>query len=260
MIKENNNDDNKICLQNSTLFHGDCLDIMKNISDKSIDCILCDLPYGTTDCNWDSIIPFGILWEHYLRLIKDNGAIVLFGREPFTSKLICSNLYMYKHKWVWNKKQSGSFCNAKYMPLQIEEDIVCFSKGRVNYYPIMRKGKMRKKGGGSKKSETFTGLKNNNHFSYSDMYYPTNLLEFPNCCNKKDILHPTQKPVALLQYLIKTYTKQGETVLDNCMGSGSTGVACKGLDRNFIGIEKEKKYFDIAVERIKRECIKKKLF
>lgn len=231
------------------LKQGDCLELMKDIPDKSIDMILCDLPYGTTACKWDNIIPFEPLWKQYNRIIKDNGAIVLFGREPFTSKLITSNIKNYKHKWVWNKKQSGSFANAKYMPLQIDEDIVVFCSGRVNYYPIMRKGKMRKKGGSKKKLQTMEGLKNE-YFSYNDIYYPINIIEFANCKNKSERVHPTQKPVALLEYLIKTYTNENETVLDNCMGSGSTGVACINTNRNFIGIELDEDYFNIAKDRI----------
>jgi len=236
-----------------SLHHGDCLEVMKTIPDKSIDMILCDLPYGTTACKWDNVIPFEPLWEQYNRVIKNNGAIVLFGREPFTSKLIICNIKNYKHKWVWNKKQSGSFANAKYMPLQIEEDIIVFSNAKVNYYPIMRKGKMRKKGGGTKQIESMSKFVRPDYYKYSDEYFPVNILEeYPNCSNKKYNQHPTQKPVALLEYLIKTYTNEGETVLDNCMGSGSTGVACINTNRNFIGIELDENYFNVARERI--EC------
>lgn len=229
----------------NTLINADCLEAMKYIPDKSIDLILCDLPYGTTACKWDIIIPFDKLWEQYHRIIKVGGGIVLFGREPFTSKLINSNIKNYRHKWVWNKKQTGSFANAKYMPLQIDEDIIVFSNEKVNYYPIMRKGVFRKKGGGNNRPETMSGIKQN-YFSYNDDYYPVNILEF----NKERGLHPTQKPVELLEYLIKTYTNENELVLDNCMGSGSTGVACINTNRDFIGIELDEKYFNIAKERI----------
>ena len=220
------------------LYKGDCLDVMKDIPNKSIDMILCDLPYGTTDCKWDSIIPIKPLWEQYNRIIKENGAIVLFGREPFSSKLICSNLGGFKHKWIWNKKQSGSFHLAKYMPLQIQEDIIVFSsKGeRVNYYPIMRIGKMRKKGG-AKPTEHFGNTLKKIEPHYSNEYYPVNIIEFANCKNKSKSVHPTQKPVELLEYLIKTYSKEKDIVIDNTMGSGSTGVACLNTDRRFIGIE-----------------------
>lgn len=233
------------------LIQGDCIEVMQNLINQGVkvDAIITDPPYGTTACKWDSVIPFELMWECLHKLIKDNGAIVLFGREPFTSKLIISNIKEYKHKWVWNKKQSGSWANAKYMPLQVEEDIICFANGKVNYYPIMRKGKMRKKGGSKKQPENMSGI-NHTYYSYSDEYYPVNILEFPNCSNKKNNAHPTQKPLSLMEYLVKTYTNEGETVLDFTMGSGTTGVACKNLNRKFIGIEKEKKYFKIAKERI----------
>ena len=224
---------------------GDCLELMKNIPDKSVDMILCDLPYGTTACSWDTIIPLDKLWEQYCRIIKDNAAIVLTASQPFTTKLISSNYEMYKHKWVWNKKQSGSFINAKYAPLKIEEDILVFSKNKVNYFPQMRKGIMRKKGGGGQFIETL-GLLDKNYFSLNDQYYPVTILEF----TRERGLHPTQKPVALFEYLIKTYTNEGEIVLDNCMGSGTTAIAAINTNRQFIGIEKEEKYFDIATERI----------
>lgn len=225
----------------------DCLEGMKLIPDTSIDMILCDLPYGTTDCKWDTVIPFDLLWDQYKRIIKENGAIVLTAREPFTSSLLMSNPDMYKHKWVWNKKQTGSFANAKYMPLQIEEDILVFCKKRVNYYPIMRKGKLRKKGGSTKKNEIQSGLKQN-HFTYNDLYFPTNIIEMVNPRNGK--LHPTQKPVALFEYLIKTYTNEGEIVLDNCMGSGTTAVAATLNNRNWIGFETEPKYIEIINKRL----------
>lgn len=238
-------------MSNIKLYNGDCLEIMKDIPDKSVDMILCDLPYGTTACKWDTIIPFDKLWEQYNRIIKDNCAIVLFGREPFTAKLIYSNIKCYKHKWVWNKKQSGSFMNAKYMPLQIEEDIVVFCKNgaKVRYFPIMRKGKMRMRGGAKKPCECFNGL-TNIKTSYSDEYFPTNILDIPNCSNKGKNQHPTQKPVKLLEYLIKTYSNENDWVLDNCMGSGSTGVACVNTNRKFIGIESDEGYFNVSKERI----------
>lgn len=229
------------------LYYGDCLEEMKKIPDKSVHAIICDLPYGTTACKWDTIIPFDKLWEQYKRIRKNNAPVILFGREPFTSKLILSNIKEYKHKWVWNKKQSGSFANAKYMPLQIDEDIICFSEGKVNYYPIMRKGKTRKKGGSKTPNPIQTGLKTN-YYKVNDEYYPINIIEF----KKERGLHPTQKPVDLMEYLIKTYTNENDIVLDNCMGSGTTGVACMNLNRKFIGIEKEEKYFNIAKERIEK--------
>lgn len=230
------------------LYNGDCLEIMKNIKDKSIDMILCDLPYGTTACKWDNVIPFEPLWEQYNRIIKDNGAIVLFGTEPFTSKLILSNLKKYRHKWVWNKNNSCGFALAKIRPFQICEDIIVFGKNKVNYYPIMEKKNYRSKGGATSSSKVYGKIipaKKEN-----DLFYPKNLLNFTKANSKENCIHPTQKPVALLEYLIKTYTNEGETVLDNCMGSGSTGVACVNTNRNFIGIELDENYFNIAKKRI----------
>ena len=228
------------------LILGDCLEEMQNIPDKSIDMILCDLPYGTTQCKWDSIIPFDSLWEQYNRVIVDNGAIVLFGSEPFSSMCRTSNIKQYKYDWVWDKKQAGNVLNAKRQPLKTFENIMVFNT--KTYYPIMRKGKLRKKGGLNKQPE-ITGKVKLDYTTYNDEYYPTAILEFSNA-NKRNKLHPTQKPVELLEYLIKTYTNEGETVLDNCMGSGSTGVACVNTGRNFIGIELDEKYFYIAKDRI----------
>ena len=236
---------------------GFCLEVMRDWPDNCADMILADPPYGTTACKWDSIIPLEPMWEQLKRLIKPNGAIIMTAREPFTSILVCSNIKGYKHKWIWNKKQSGSFQNAKYMPLQIEEDVVVFCSERVSYYPIMRTGKMRKKGGCKKENESFVGLKPN-HSTYNDHYYPVNIIEMANPRLNK--VHPTQKPVALMEYLIKTYTNEGETVLDFAMGSGTAGVACINTGREFIGIEKDKGYFEIAKERIQKAKDKYALF
>jgi len=244
-------------VSHSTLVNADCFEVFPFIEDKSIDAIICDLPYGTTDCKWDSILPLDKLWAEYKRIIVDGGAIVLTAREPFTSKLVISNLKGYKHKWIWNKKQSGSFANAKFMPLQIEEDILVFTKNgeKVNYYPQMRKGKMRKKGGSKKQIETMSKFIQPEFFKYSDDYYPVNILEdYPNCSNKAKNEHPTQKPVELMEYLVKTYTNEGDLVLDNTMGSGTTNLACIKLNRKSIGIEKEKQYYDVAVRRLSSYC------
>ena len=244
---------------NIHLIKGDCLEVMKNIKDNSIDMILCDLPYGTTSCKWDTIIPFEPLWEQYNRIIKDNGAIVLFASQPFTSLLICSNIKCYKHNWVWHKNTMGNILSAKYQPLKNTEDILVFSKKgkRVNYYPILTKGHRdeSKERPTKQRSDLFGELKggifkqaNNKR---PDERYPKHLIEFNNRGEKKHY-HPTQKPIELLKYLIKTYTLDGYTILDNCMGSGSTGVAVLevGGDRKFIGIELDDKYFEIACNRI----------
>lgn len=233
-------------MENYKLIHGDCLVEMQNIPDKSIDMVLCDLPYGATKFEWDKIIPFDKLWEQYKRIVKDNGAIVLFAKNCFSARLILSNERGYKHKWIWNKCQDGSFQNAKFMPLQITEEILVFTNNgeKVNYYPIMRKGKYRKRGGANNTSCLTSGGLTPKYENYSDLYYPTNILTYPS--KRKNRLHPTEKPAELLEYLIKTYTKEGETVLDNCMGSGNTGCACVTTNRKFIGIELDDKFFDIA--------------
>ena len=235
----------------NNLYHGDCLDIMKDIPDKSVDMILCDLPYGTTACSWDVIIPFNKLWEQYNRVIKDNGPIVLFGTEPFSTQLKISNLKHYKYDWIWNKVHGVGFQIVKYRPLQQHEYISVFCNGKLNYYPIMEKRDKIKK---SKNYGDFNivKLKYNDHAEriYTERY-PTSILTYSNA-SQKGRLHPSQKPTNLLEYLIKTYTKENETVLDNCMGSGSTGIACINTNRNFIGIEKDDKYFKIAEDRINK--------
>ena len=223
---------------------GDCLELMNGIPDKSVDMILCDLPYGTTACKWDSIIPFEPLWEQYERVIKDNGAIALTASQPFTTKLIGSNIDLFRYCWVWNKKISGNPLLAKHQPLKVHEDICIFSKKRHNYYPQMRKGKMRKKGGGrSKLFDMEMSAK------YSDEYYPISIIEFSNA---KRGIHPTQKPVELLEYLIKTYTSEGDLVSDNCIGSGSTAIAAINTNRNYMGIEMDEDYYKIANNRINK--------
>ena len=235
-------------MSNIKLWCGDCLELMNDIEDKSIDCIICDLPYGTTKCKWDVVIPFDKLWEQYNRIIKDNGAIVLFGSEPFSSALRMSNIKNFKYDWIWNKKLAGNGILAKKQPLKIHEIVSVFNSGI--YIPQMTKGRYRKKmTGGIKESEITGGNSVVDEYS-NDLYYPKTILEYGIGNMRKGRLHPTQKPVALLEYLIKTYTNENETVLDNCMGSGTTGVACKKLNRRFIGMEKDEKYFNIAKERI----------
>jgi len=233
------------------IIQGDCLVEMPLIPDKSIDMILCDLPYGTTACSWDTIIPFEPLWEQYKRIIKDNGAIVLFGSEPFSSYLRISNIGWYKYDWVWDKKIPSGMCNAKIMPMRQSEIISVFINGKNFYYPQMVKRPKPLKGGkiyGNSISAGNSGTKSLNAKFYTHKF-PTTHLVFDKI--RKGSLHPTQKPVALFEYLIKTYTNEGDLVLDNCAGSGTTGVACKNLNRNYILIEKEPKYCKIAETRIK---------
>ena len=237
------------------LLHGDCLELMKDIPDKSIDMILCDLPYGTTQCKWDSIIPFEPLWKQYERVIKDNGAIVLTASQPFTTELIHSNLKLFKYCWVWNKKKAGNIFLAKYQPMKIHEDIAVFSKKAHKYNPIKtpRDKIKRSKNYGTGEAMGGDRKKEDKVYEYTDKN-PVSIIEVSNAVQKGKI-HPTQKPVELFEYLIKTYTNEGETVLDNCMGSGTTGVACVNTNRNFIGIELDDKYFEIAKERICKEKV-----
>ena len=231
------------------LILGDCLEVMKTIEDNSIDAIITDPPYGTTACKWDSVIDFDLMWKQLNRIIKPNGAIVLFGSEPFSSALRMSNIKNYKYDWIWNKKNSGSGLLAKRQPLKITELIHIFSEMSHDYYPIMVKGKMRNKKSYGSKKDSVTGEIQPGADNYNDLYYPKNIIEISNA-NQRGKLHPTQKPIELMEYLIKTYTNENETVLDFTMGSGSTMVACNNTNRNGIGIEKEEKYFKIAQERI----------
>jgi site-specific DNA-methyltransferase (adenine-specific) len=231
------------------IYNEDCLEGMKRIPDKSIDMILCDLPYGTTACKWDTVIPFDELWKRYNRIIKDNGAIVLFSRQPFTSQLINSNLKMYRYELIWQKEQATNFLHIKKQFGQATENIEVFYKHQPTYNPQMVKTDKPVKSNGGNSSRTY----NNQTFIGSDEVryekYPLNVLTFKR---DKTGLHPTQKPVALFEYLIKTYTNEGETVLDNCMGSGTTAVACINTNRNFIGFELDPTYYAIAKERIKK--------
>jgi len=227
------------------LILGDCLEIMKTIPDKSIDLVLTDPPYGITDCIWDIIKDF---MGDLIRVSNEKTSILVFSRNPYTADLIYKNKVIYKHSWVWNKKISGGFATAKYRPLQITEDINVFCKTSPNYYPIMTPQKKRKAGGCKKVNQIQSGLKVGYSY-YRDTKYPTNILEFGNT-NRRNSLHPTQKPLELIKYLIKTYSKENDIVLDPFMGSGTTGVACKELGRRFIGIEINEKYFEIAKRRI----------
>ena len=243
------------------LFFGDCLEEMKKIEDNSIDLILCDLPYGTTACSWDSVIPFKLLWEQYNRIIKLNSSILLFGSEPFSTHLRMSSFKMYRYDYYWVKTKPSLYQHAKNRPMKSVETISVFSKSkwghksqlkeRMNYYPqgVVSSGKkiVNKNYNAGRTVGTRDNQIGKEYESYTG--FPNDVLKYPNVVGKKCI-HPTQKPVELLEYLIKTFTNQNELVLDNCMGSGSTGVAAIKTNRKFIGIEKDKKYFDIAKERI----------
>ena len=236
------------------IIQGDCLIEMQKIADKSIDMILCDLPYGTTDCKWDTIIPFEPLWEQYKRIIKDNGAIVLTASQPFTSALVMSNTKMFKYELIWNKDLCKNPGLAKIRPLPSFENILVFGKGKVVYNPQMQEGKpyndVRKKPtqvhNGNEHKYGFSG--NTVNVINNGYRFPKSVITIRNANFKGQ--HPTQKPVALFEYLVKTYTNEGDLVLDNCAGSGTTGVACKNLNRNCILIEKDLEYFKIAENRI----------
>ena len=230
---------------------GDCLELMKEIPDESIDMILCDLPYGTTKNKWDSVIPLNKLWKQYERIIKDNGAIVLFSQMPFSAELVHSNLKLFKYEWIWQKDNGTGFLNAKKMPLKIHENILVFYKKLPLYNPQMRTGFKPYKCKQGRHSTNYGAYEQGHITESNGERYPIDIIKF-----KKDSgLHPTQKPVELLEYLIKTYTNEGETVLDNCMGSGSTGIACINTNRNFIGYELDEHYFQIAKERLEQhEC------
>lgn len=241
-----------------TIYNEDCLGGMKRIPDGSIDMILCDLPYGTTRCSWDVVIPFEPLWEQYNKIIKDNGAIVLFAKEPFASNLRLSNLPMYRYDWIWEKTRGTGHLDANKRPMRYFENVCVFYKNQPTYNPI-------KTGGHTRKVSTVKHNRNCNTgeiYGKSDSFkdydsterYPKDILVFKSD-RQKENYHPTQKPVALLEYLIKTYSNESETVLDNCMGSGSTAIACLNTNRRFIGFELNKEYFDIANKRINDEFI-----
>uniref|UniRef100_A0A6H1ZIH7 Putative methyltransferase n=1 Tax=viral metagenome TaxID=1070528 RepID=A0A6H1ZIH7_9ZZZZ len=235
------------------IIKGDCLEVMKDIPDKSIDMILCDLPYGTTACKWDTIIPFEPLWDQYKRIIKDNGAIVLTASQPFTSALVMSNIKVFRYEIIWEKERPTNIFFMKKQIGRVHENILVFYKHQPTYNPEMTEREFDSKGevvGNIKSSRTHK----NQNYKHAEDYnhkvrYPRSVLKI-NRNNQKNI-HPTQKPVALFEYLIKTYTNEGDLVLDNCAGSGTTGVACKKLKRNYILIEKEQEYVDIARARIK---------
>jgi site-specific DNA-methyltransferase (adenine-specific) len=237
---------------------GDCLELMNDIPNGSIDMILCDLPYGTTGCKWDAIIPFDKLWEQYERVIKENGAIILTASQPFSSALVMSKVELFRYRWIWEKEQGGNFQLAKLQPLNTVEDVLVFSKGKTAngaknnmlYYPIMTPNEKPTKSGGTPSVSDL--LHKNNMVALKKTYtesYPKSILRF-NKEHSSKRLHETQKPVPLFEYLIKTYTKENDLVLDNCAGSGTTAIACLKTNRQFIVMEKEQKYYDIILKRV----------
>tara|TARA_R110000868_G_scaffold362587_1_gene624727 strand:+ start:66 stop:842 length:777 start_codon:yes stop_codon:yes gene_type:complete len=249
---------------------GDCLELMKSIPNESIDMILCDLPYGTTACKWDNIIAFDNLWQQYERIIKPNSAIVLTASQPFTSSLVMSNPKLFRHQWQWIKnKPTGAF-SAKYMPMKANEDVLVFCKNKANYYPIMVKRTEKefkecyRKNDSKSWGSNITNTKNNiiTRKSKDEQWfkYPNNILNIPKDDIRDGNQHPTQKPVKLFEYLIKTYTKENELVLDNCAGSGTTAIACLNTNRQFIIMEKENNYYNTILNRVNNHINQQKLF
>lgn len=235
------------------IIRGDCLEVMKGIASGSVDMILCDLPYGTTQCKWDSVIPFNELWIQYERIIKTGGAIVLTASQPFTSALVLSNIKLFKYEWIWQKTHPKGHLNAKKQPMRAHESVLVFYKKQPTYNPIKTFGHKRKVAKTEYVKEntgdSVYGKETRNTDYDSTERYPLSVQVFPNADLSK-VLHPTQKPVELFEYLIRTYTNEGDLILDNCAGSGTTGIACLNSNRDFILIEQDKKYFDIINDRI----------
>lgn len=234
-------------MEKSKLHLGDCLEVMQTIDDGSVDLVLTDLPYGTTTNKWDSVIPFDKLWEQWLRIGKENAAFITTASQPFTTDVINSQRKLFRYELIWDKTKGGNFLLAKKMPLKSHENVVIFYRKLPTYNPQMVvRGKPRKKGGG-KASDNFAGAVPT--VSYNNEYYPTSIF-VASTGSRKDHHHPTQKPVPLFEWLVKTYSNEGDTVLDCCMGSGTTGIACARTGRKFIGIEVDPEYFEIAEKRI----------
>lgn len=239
---------------NVNLINADCLDAMRDIPDGSVDMVLTDPPYGTTACKWDSVIPFEPMWEQLKRITKPNGAIVLTASQPFTSALVMSNVKMFRHEWIWKKNRGSNFASLKYQPMKEHESVLVFSKSKAQYFPIkqersasgLARSKYKFTASNTGRREALSGLEYVGPETIPDLRCPSSVQQF----NTEVGLHPTQKPVALMEYLTRTYTNAGETVLDFTMGSGTTGVACKNLGRSFIGIEMDADYFATASVRI----------
>jgi site-specific DNA-methyltransferase (adenine-specific) len=242
----------------SKLINGEAIEEMSKLSNESIDMILCDLPYGTTQCKWDSIISFELLWQQYERIIKPNGAIVLTASQPFTSSLVMSNTKFFRYSLVWEKSKSTGYLNSKKMPMRSHEDILVFYKSLPTYNPQMTEGIPYDKGIAHRPTEVYREQKGEVHVkNESGLRYPRSVQYFKTAESEGKVLHPTQKPIMLMEWLIKTYTNENEIVLDNCIGVGTTAIAAIRTNRRYIGIEIDKKYFDIAKERIDNEMVKK---
>lgn len=238
-------------LELNEIYLGDCLEIMQNIEKESIDMILCDLPFGTTNCRWDTIIPLNELWVQYERIIKDNGAIVLFAQPPFDKVLACSNLKLFRYEWIWEKSKATGFLNSKRAPLKAHENILVFYKKMPTYNPQFTYGEPYNKGIRKQQDKEDTyGKYEQTEVKSDGRRYPRDVVYFKTAESEGKTYHKTQKPLNLCEYLIKTYTNEGDIVLDNCIGSGTTAVACINTSRNYIGIEKDEQIFNTAVARI----------
>lgn len=238
----------------SKIICGDTIDEMSKLPDKSIDMILCDLPYGTTQCKWDTVIPFDSLWDQYRRIIKDNGAIVLTASQPFTSNLVMSNPKLFRYSLVWEKSKSTGYLNSKKMPMRSHEDILVFYKSLPTYNPQMVDGKPYDKGKAHRPTEVYREQKGEIHVKNdSGLRYPRSVQYFKTAESEGIVYHPTQKPISLMEWLIKTYTNEGDVVLDNCLGSGTTAIACIRTNRKYIGIDIDESYIKITTERISNE-------
>lgn len=239
-------------MANYELHHGDCLELMANIPDGSVDMVLCDLPYGTTQNKWDSVIPLDAIWAHYRRVVKPDGAIVLTAQAPFDKVLGSSNLGQLKYEWIWEKPKATGHLNAKLQPMKAHENVLVFYERQPTYNPQKTSGRPYKGRGGASKLDNYGAFEAVREGSPDGSRYPRSVIQF---IHETKPVHPTQKPVALMEYLIRTYTNEGDLVLDNTMGSGTTGVACMNTKRNFVGIEMDSKYFEIAKQRISEaEC------
>ena len=237
-----------VVIGSAVLYRGDCLKWMSVIPDGSVDMILCDLPYGTTACKWDTVIPFEPLWAQYRRVAKRNAAIVLTASQPFTTALIASNFTDFRYCWVWEKQQPTGFLDARRKPMKAHEDVCVFYGATATYNPQGLKDVQVKNSRKNKAGSGVYGAVGADDYVQKEGNFPRSVLKIDRVTHGQ--VHPTQKPVALMEYLIRTYTQEGETVMDNCMGSGTTGVACVNTGRNFIGIERDEKYFQIAADRI----------
>ena len=240
-----------------TLLKGDCLELMKELPDNSVDMVCCDPPYGTTSIKWDEVLDYDQMWEQYERIVKPKGVIVLFGSQPFSAQLICSKLKWFRYELIWNKNKCGSPGLAKYRPMKTHENVLIFYKDSGGTYnpqmevgePYARKSK-NPEGYVGRKNDHGYGMKPRTEFENKGTRYPKSILNISRDFSAQQQVHPTQKPVPLCEWLVRTYSNEGDTVLDNCMGSGSTGVACVNTNRRFIGMEMNDEYFDICQERI----------